>query len=78
MAYYFKRRNIEKYQIDTGCVLIHSKYASLVQWDNKRMADYRFIKRISEIIPKQKWIELAMTKKLNFGDSGNRNDILKT
>jgi len=33
---------------------------------------------MSEIIPKHKWLELAMTRKLNFGDSGNRNDILKT
>jgi glycosyltransferase involved in cell wall biosynthesis len=73
--YIFKRRIIEKCQIDTACFLFHSKYKNKVKWDNKRMADYRFIKELAEIIPNQTWIQMVMTRKLNFGDSGNRNDI---
>ncbi len=72
---YFKKQSIEKFHIDTACVVFHSKYKSVAKWDSWRTADYRFIRDLAKAIPKQKWIKRPLTYKFNFGDLGRRNDI---
>ena len=72
---YFKKQSIEKYHIDTACVVFHSKYKSAAKWDSWRTADYRFIRDLAKAIPKQNWIKRSLTYKFNFGDLGRRNDI---
>lgn len=71
----FKEEKIKLQHIDTACFIFHSKYKHLAKWDCWWAADYRFIKQLSQVIPNQKWIQKAFTRKNNFGDQGNRNDI---
>lgn len=73
--YTFKDQTIKLQHIDTACFLFHSKYKNTASWDAYWAADFRFIKQLSDIIPKQVWIPSVLTKKNNFGDQGKRNDI---
>ena len=73
--YTFKDQIIKLQHIDTACFIFHSKYKDVARWDAYWAADFRFIKQLSEIIPKQVWIPSVLTKKNNFGDQGKRNDI---
>jgi len=72
-----KKEIIEIYNIDTACLLFHSKYKNEARWDGWKVSDYRFINSLSKIIPKQKWINKVYVQINNQGDLGNRNDIGK-
>ncbi len=61
--------------IDTACFTFNSKYKKVVKWDAWQGADFRFIKELAELIPKQKWTCQPLTRKNNFGDFGRRNDL---
>lgn len=74
---HFKEKNIEFEKIGSPCFLFHSKYKNLAQWDEWKASDYRVIKRLYEEIPKNKWIEKVYVQINNFGDLGERNDILE-
>lgn len=73
-----KEEKIEMYNIDTSCFLFHSKYKNQVRWDGWKVSDYRFIKALSEFIPKKVWINKVYVQINNQGDLGNRNDIQKS
>ncbi len=71
----FKTKEIKYMDIDTACFTFHSKYRKSAKWDAWRGSDYRYIRDLSQAIPKQKWISEIITLKNNFGDQGNRNDL---
>jgi hypothetical protein len=71
----FQEQKIEIYNIGAPCFLFHSKYKNQVKWDGWKVSDYRFIKSLSEIIPKKIWLNQIYIQINNQGDLGNRNDI---
>lgn len=71
----FKNKKIVLQQMDTACFSFHSKYKNAALWDAWWAADFRFIEKLAQIIPKHKWLPFALTQKNNFGDQGRRNDI---
>lgn len=73
-----KDEKIEIYNIDTSCFLFHSNYKNYARWDGWKVSDYRFIKSLSEIIPKKIWLNQIYVQVNNQGDLGNRNDIYKS
>jgi hypothetical protein len=72
----FDNEEISYTNIDTACFAFHSKFKSASKWDSYIGADFRFILGLSKVIPRQKWISVALTQKNNFGDHGGRNDII--
>lgn len=71
----FMNEEIKINNIGSPCILFHSKYKSIVEWDNFKGSDFRFIKALFKLIPNKKWIEKVYIQINNFGDYGNRNDI---
>lgn len=74
---FFNHQKVIYKHIDTACFTFHSKYKNVVKWDAWQGADFRFVRNLAEIIPKQKWIKRPLTKKNNFGDFGRRNDLVE-
>ncbi len=72
----FQQKKIQFQQIDTACFAIHSRYRKAVKWSAWRGADFKYVEKISTVIPNQKWIQKPFTQKNNFGDQGRRNDVL--
>ncbi|WP_366184806.1 hypothetical protein [Flavobacterium ovatum] len=73
---HFTSEKIEIECIDTTCFLFHSKYKGFAQWDQWKASDYRVISKLCEIIPKKKWIKKVYIQINNYGDFGQRNDIV--
>ncbi len=71
----FRKKTIEYKNIDTACFTFHASYRKIGRWDAYIGADFRFLTKIAQVIPKQKWLPVALTQKNNFGDHGGRNDI---
>lgn len=71
----FKTKEIKYMDIDTACFAFHSKYKKGAKWDAWRGADFRYLRDLARVIPKQKWIPEIVTLKNNFGDQGKRNDL---
>ena len=71
----FESRKISYMNIDTACFAFHSDYKKTAKWDSYVGADFRFISELANSIPDQKWLQMALTQKNNFGDHGRRNDI---
>lgn len=72
---HFQAQEIEKNKIDTSCFLFHSKFKNNAKWDSWKASDFRFIKKLSELIPKKKWIKKVYIQNNNYEDLGNRNDL---
>jgi hypothetical protein len=73
---HFKLKQIEMGGIGSPCFIFHSKYKKFAQWDEWKVSDFRIICKLHEIIPKKKWIGKVYIQINNYGDFGNRNDIL--
>lgn len=71
----FENKRIVKQQIDTACLLFHSKYKDKAIWDEWWAADFRFIDALAKEIPNHRWISKVLTQKNNFGGQGKRKDI---
>jgi hypothetical protein len=71
-----KRKEIIIRKIDTACFIFHSKYKDESLWDCWWAADFRFVKKLSEVIPKRRWIREVYTKKSTMGGTGKRKDII--
>lgn len=71
----FKEQKIEIYKVGAPCFLFHSKYKNNSKWDGWKVSDYRFIKSLSNHIPKKKWLNQVYIQINNQGDLGNKNDI---
>lgn len=74
---HFKEEKIEINNIDTTCFIFHSKYKECATWDEWKTSDFRFLAALFKKIPNKKWIEKVYIQINNFGDYGNRNDIIK-
>jgi hypothetical protein len=74
---HFREEKIEINNIDTSCFIFHSKYKDVAKWDEWKASDFRFLKSLFGNIPNKKWIEKVYIQLNNYGDYGNRNDILK-
>ena len=74
---HFEDRQIEFMNIGSPCFMFHSKYKDVAQWDQWKASDFRVVKRLSEVIPNKKWLERVYIQINNYGDFGNRNDILE-
>jgi hypothetical protein len=61
--------------IGSCCFMFHSKYRNSAKWDEWKGSDFRFLKQLETIVPKQKWINKVYIQINNFGDFGNQNDI---
>lgn len=70
-----EKEEIKIYNIGSPCFLFHHQYAHKLTWDPWKCADYRIIKRLQKIIPKNHWIVHPLVRLNNFGDFGNRNDL---
>ncbi len=71
----FNKKEIKLQHIDTACFMFHFKYKNVAKWDGFWAADFRFIKKLSQAIPNQRWIRQRLTLKNNFGDQGRKNDL---
>ncbi|TBW25571.1 glycosyltransferase family 2 protein [Gramella sp. KN1008] len=69
-------QEIKLYGIGTPCFLFHNRYATKFKWDAWKCADYRFIKKLSDTIPKLICLNKAYVRLNNFGDFGRRNDLI--
>lgn len=74
---HFKEEKIEINNIGSTCFLFHSKYKEAAKWDEWKTSDFRFLETLFKIIPNKKWIEKVYIQINNFGDYGNRNDIIE-
>lgn len=74
---HFKSNEVAIGFIGSPCFIFHSKYKSFVDWDKWKASDYRVIKKLDTIIPKKKWIEKVYIQINNYGDFGNRNDLVE-
>jgi hypothetical protein len=65
----FKMKKIELGNIGNNCFTFHSKWSKETQWDAFKCADFRFVKTLSEKIPKQEWIDeiLMVVPSSGFG-----------
>lgn len=70
-----EKKEIKIYNIGSPCFLFHHQYAHRLTWDPWKCSDFRIIKKLNKIIPKNKWIMQPLVKLNNFGDFGNRNDL---
>lgn len=72
----FKKKEIRINNIGSPCFIFHSKYSSMAKWDSGKCADFRFLEQLFNVIPNKVWIRKAYVKLNNFGDHGNKNDIV--
>lgn len=72
---YFAKQLISLREIDTACFIFNSKYINSASWDDEWAADFRYIQKLSRIIPHQKWVNKVFTKKQTMGGKGKRMDI---
>ena len=63
--------------IDTGCVMYHSKYKDISKWDGWKCGDFRYIDSLFTTIPKNKFLSVINIDIGQIGN-GNRTDIIKT
>lgn len=71
----FAEKRILLRQIDTACFIFHSKHKNASEWDSWWAADFRFVDKLAEVIPKQKWVKEIITKKNTLGGNGKRRDL---
>ena len=64
-------------QIGSPCFIFHSKHKEYAKWDEWKASDYRVFNNLFDKIPNKQWIEKVYIQINNFGDLGNRNDIIK-
>lgn len=69
------KKKIELYRIGAPCIMFHSRYARKAKWDAWKCADFRFIKKMSEIIPEKVWIKKPLVGLGNFGGFGRQEDF---
>ncbi len=74
---HFKSKKIEINNIGTSCFIFHSKYKEIIEWDEWKGADFRYINALFDEIQKKKWIEKVFIQINNYGDLGKKNDISK-
>ncbi|MBU3822743.1 hypothetical protein KO566_11770 [Flavobacteriaceae bacterium XHP0103] len=74
---HFEHELVEFMQIGSPCFMFHSKYKDMAQWDQWKASDFRVVKRLSEVVPHKKWLERVYIQINNYGDFGNRNDIVQ-
>jgi len=68
------RRKIELFNIGSPCYLIPVKYKDSAFWDAFKCADYRYVRDISNVIPKTKFIKNIVAKIDMIGD-GMKRDV---
>ena len=69
------KNEIQINNIGSPCFAFHYKYKSLAQWDEFKRSDFRFVKQLSQIIPKKLFLNQVYIQINNFGDFGRRNDL---
>lgn len=74
---HFQNKELERNNIGSPCFIFHSKYKEHAKWDQWKASDYRVIKRLYKMIPKKKWMNKVYVQINNYGDLGNRNDIME-
>jgi len=74
---HFNEKQVEFRHIGSPCFLFHSKYKEFAKWDHWKASDYRVVKKLHERIPNKRWIEKVYIQINNYGDFGNKNDILE-
>lgn len=74
-AFFFDNKLIKKDHIGSPCVLVHSKIAKTIKWDEWKAADFRYIKKLEAAVSKIIWIEQPLIQIGNYGDWGGRNDV---
>lgn len=74
---HFQTEEVEFNHIGSPCFIFHSKYKQYAQWDHWKASDYRVISSLCEIIPNKKWLEKVYIQINNYGDFGNKNDIIE-
>ena len=72
---FFQEKAIKINEIGSCCFMFHSKYKDSVKWDEWKGADFRFLRELASMIPKQKWINRVFVQINNQGDFGQQNDI---
>ncbi len=75
---FIKEKKIVKYNIGSPCFMFHSKYKNQARWDDFKASDFRFLKQLTKEIPKKVFLKKIVAQINNYGDLGNKNDILKS
>lgn len=62
-------RRIDAGKIGLPCLVLHSKHKHLVHLDCQKAGDYRYIKHVTEVLPKWKFVEMVLveTDRRSFG-----------
>ncbi|PKP25192.1 MAG: hypothetical protein CVU03_09285 [Bacteroidetes bacterium HGW-Bacteroidetes-2] len=71
-----KKRIIKINNIGSPCFMFHFKYKDMAKWDSFKGSDFRFINQLTKNISKQVFINKVFIQINNFGDLGNKNDII--
>lgn len=71
----FLEKRIRLGGIGSPCFLFHSKWKNLYRWDAYKCGDFRFLEKIYNKIPNNKWIKLPFIQLNNNGGFGRKIDI---
>ena len=61
--------------IGSPCFLFHSKWKNVARWDAYKCGDFRFLDKIYNKIPNNKWIQKPFVQLNNTGGFGKKVDI---
>lgn len=71
----FKSKRIVLGGIGSPCFLFHSKWKDEARWDAYKCGDFRFLNKLYNTIPDNKWIKEPLIQLNNTGGYGNKIDL---
>lgn len=73
----FSNKQIRLGGIGSPCFLFHSKWKDKARWDAYKCGDFRFLEKIYNNIPNERWVKKPFVQLNNNGGFGKKEDILK-